>query len=491
LLKTLKLPLTVKGNQFVGRDGAAVPADEGLLMMASIEDGKVPVLVVSGNSPEAVQKAAQSLINAQSSKLGSSALIQVKGDLPPVTKIERRSWPRFLPSQKQFQLKDLQGADGKNYKDVTVRGSDAPPAEFNFWALPDDRFLRGNSMTLRYNYSAQADPRKSTVSIDIDDVTIGSKKLDSDQGATNQSFTVDLPENLIKPTSRIKVNFKLVPQGEGSNRACGRLTDQQLSGTVLSDTEFTVNREIGADLPNLKLLTSGYPLADMQDLSRMAIVVPDAPTPGDLMTLLKFSERMGRLSRATSVEHQVYLGGGLTETVKQNKHIVAIGTSAQFPLPEVFKQGLGLMDSVSRQFGKTQLRTLPNADGVIKSMISPWNQERLVLALTGQTEQGLKQVQDVLGADPWFYQLQGDTALMTATTANPSPYDPNGYQFQFLQESAPQTLENLNPLNKVRRFLQSHFYLLPIGIIAVSLLMYGIAQRYLKRVAEGQLNDPN
>jgi cellulose synthase operon protein B len=211
-----------------------------------------------------------------------------------------------------------------------------------------------------------------------------------------------------------------------------------------------------------------------------------------MMTMLKFSERMGRLSRANSVEHQVYLGGAaLTASIKDSKHIVAIGTGDRFPVKEVFKDGLGLIDSISRQFGggKTQIRTLPNADGVIKSVISPWNKERLVLALTGQTEQGLKQVQDVLGADPWFYQLQGDTALMTANTPNPSTFDPNGYQFQFLQESSPQTLERLNPLNKVRRFLEGHFYLLPIGIIAVSLLMYGIAQRYLKRVAEGQ-NDP-
>jgi cellulose synthase operon protein B len=412
--------------------------------------------------------------------------------LPAPPAVERRAWPRFLPQDKQFQLKQLQGADGKPYGDVTVRGSDAPPAEFNFWALPDDRFLRGNSMTLRYGYSAQADPRKSTVSVAIDGVTVGSKKLDSDQGATRQSFTVDLPENLITPTSKVQVNFKLVPRDEeGSERACGRLTDQQLSGTVYSDTDFSVNREIGADLPNLKLLTSGYPFADVQDLSHMAIVLPDAPTAGDLMTMLKFSERMGRLSRANSVEHQVYLATNLSKTIKDNKHIVAIGTSDHFPLPELLKadKGLGLIDSLNRQFGKTQIRTLPNADGVIKSVISPWNKERLLLALTGQTEQGLKQVQDVLSADPWFYQLQGDTALMTATSTNPSPFDPNGYQFQFLQESAPQTLENLNPLNKVRRFLQDHFYLLPIGIIAVSLLMYGIAQRYLKRVAEGQTND--
>jgi cellulose synthase operon protein B len=492
LLKTLKLPLAVKGEQLVGRDGTAIPSDEGVLMLTSIEDGKVPVLVVSGNSPEAVQKAAQSLVNTQSSKLGSTALVQVKGDLPAAT-VDRRTWPRFLPADKKFLLKDIQRGDGKSYGDVTVYGSDAPPVEFNFWALPDDRFTRGSTMTLRYDYSAQADPRKSTVSIDIDGVNIGSKKLDSDAGANDQMFTVELPENLLKPNSKIQANFKLVPRDEaGAARACGRLTDQQLSGTVRGTTEFSLNREIGADLPNLKLLTSGYPFAEMQDLSRMAIVVPDAPTPGDVMTMLKFSERMGRLSRANSVEHQVYLGsGGLTTTVKDSKHIVAIGTGDRFPVKEVFKEGLGLIDSINRQFGggKTQIRTLPNADGVIKSVISPWNKERLVLALTGQTEQGLKQVQDVLGADPWFYQLQGDTALMTATTPNPSPFDPNGYQFQFLQESSPQTLERLNPLNKVRRFLEGHFYLLPIGIIAVSLLMYGIAQRYLKRVAEGQ-NDP-
>jgi cellulose synthase operon protein B len=488
LLKTMKLPLAVKGNQWMGSDGAAIPADEGVLMLAHVEDNKVPVLVISGNSPEAIQKAAQYLINTKSANLGTSALIQVKGELPALPSVERRTWSRFLPPQKQFQLKDMQAADGKNYGDVTVRGSDAPPVSINFWALPDDRFLRGSSMTLHYGYSAQADPRKSTVTIDIDGVTIGSKKLDSDQGADRQSFTVDLPESAIKSNAKLQVNFKLVPKDDADGaRACGRLTDQHLSGTVYGDTEFAVNREIGADLPNLKLLTSGYPLADMQDLSRMAIVLPDAPTAVDLMTMLKFSERMGRISRAATVEHQVYIGGNnLTNTTKENKHIVAIGTGDRFPVKEVFSQGLGLMDSLNRQFGKTQVRTLPNADGVIKSVISPWNRERLLLALTGQSERGLKQVQDVLSADPWFYQLQGDTALMTPTTNNPSPYDPNGYQFQFLQESAPKTLENLNPLNKVMRFLQSHFYLLPIGIIAVSLLMYGIAQRYLKRVAEGQ-----
>lgn len=487
ILKTLKLPLSLKGNQFIDRDKSVIANEEGLLMLTTVEDGAVPVLVITGNSSDAVRRAAQFLVQPQTSQIGTSALIQVKSDVQETAAPDRRAWPRFLPPTEKFTLKDIKAADGKAYGDVTVRGSSAPPVEFNFWALPDDRFLRGSSMTLRYSYGANADPQNSTVSVAIDGINVGSKKL-SDKGGDNEAFTVDLPENLIKPDSKIRVDFKLTPKGD-SERSCGRLTDQHLWGTVLSSTNFQVKREIGADLPDLKLFTKGYPFAELQDLSRMAVVLPDAPNPADVMTMLKFSERMGRLSRASSIRHEVYMGAGAAnDSVKQNKHLVAIGTRDRLPLPEVFgsKKGFNLTDLLNRQMGNAQVQTLPNADGVIKSILSPSSDNRVVLALTAQSDQGLKQVQDVLGSDAWFYQLQGDTVLMSATTAEPNPYDPNGYRFQFLQESPRKTLENLNPLNKIRRFLQSNFYLLPLGIIAVSLLMYGIAQRYLKRVAEGR-----
>jgi cellulose synthase operon protein B len=486
MLKTLKLPLALNGNQFVDRDKSAIANDEGLLMLTSLQEGTVPVLVITGNTTEAVKKAAQFLVQPKNAQTGTSALIQVKGDVQDVAAPNRRDWPRFLPEQSKFTLKDMKGSDGKPYKAVMVRGSSAPPVEFNFWALPDDRFVRGSSMTLHYSYSAQADPRNSTVSVAIDGINIGSKKL-SDRGGTDESFTVDLPENLIKPNSKIRVDFKLEPQAN-TERNCGRLTDQHLWGTVLDNTSFAVNREIGANLPDLKLLTYGYPLSELQDLSRMAIVLPDAPKPADVMTMLKFSERMGRLSRANSISHNVYLGANAVDDgIKKNRHLVEIGARDRLPFAQVFegKKGFNLTDAVGRQLGNSTIQTLPNADGMIKSVISPWNSERIIVALTGQTEQGLKQVQDVLGSDAWFYQLQGDTAAIAANSTDPNPYDPNGYRLQFSQESSPQTLENLNPLNKVRRFLQNHFYLLPIGIIAVSLLMYGVAQRYLKRVSEG------
>jgi cellulose synthase operon protein B len=486
ILKTLKLPVSLNGNQFIDRDKTAFGDDTGLLMLTSLQEGAVPVLVISGNSETAVRKAAQFLVQPQSSQIGTSTFIAVN-DLASTKEQGSRDWPRFLPERKQFTLKDLQGSDGKPYRDVTVKGSNAPPINFNFWALPDDRFKRGSSMTLHYTYGAQADPKNSTISVAIDGVNIGSKRLASDQGGSRETFTVDLPENLITPTSKIRVDFKLQPKDADPKRDCGRLTDQHLTGTLHGDTSFNLNREIGADLPNLKLFTSGFPFANVQNLSNTAILVPETPNAADLMTMLKFSERMGRLTRANSVQHEVYRANNASADMKKYKNLVAVGTRERLPLPEVFQadKGFNLNDAFKRQIGQTQIQTLPNADGIIKTVISPWNKDRVLLALSAQSEQGLKQVQDVLSSDAWFYQLQGDTALMSPTEANPNPFDPNGYRFQFLQESTPQTRENINFINKIQRFLKTHFYLLPIGIIVVSLLMYGIAQKYLKRVAAG------
>jgi cellulose synthase operon protein B len=487
LLKTLKLPAPISGNRFVDESKVAYGDDAGLLMLTTLQDGAVPVLIITGNSDAAVQKAAQFLVQPKNSQIGTSKLVVVNALDNPAAP-DRRDWPRFLPSSKQFTLKDLKAQDGKAYKDVTVQGSSAPPVEFNFWALPDDRFLRGSTMALHYSYSAQADPKNSTISVAIDNISIGSKKLGSDQGGNNETFTVDLPENLVKPNSKIRVDFKLLPKDANEKRDCGRLTDQHLWGTLHDSTSFSVNREIGSDLPDLKLLSAGFPFTEMQDLSRMAIILPDTPSNADVLTLLKFSERMGRITRATSIRHEVFRTSSMPpDSAKASKHLVAIGTRDRLPLPQVFKQeqGFNLTETFNRQMGKTDVKTLPNSDGIIKTTLSPWSNERVLLALTAQTDQGLKQVQDVLSSDAWFYQLQGDTALMSATEVNPNPYDPNGYRFQFLEQSTHRTRENINPLNKMRRFLQEHFYLLPIGIILVSLLMYGIAQRYLKRVAGG------
>jgi cellulose synthase operon protein B len=481
LLKSLKLPFTIANNQVLDGSKSPFPENIGVLMMTTTGDGSVPVLIITGNGPEGVSKAAQFLMQPDSSKIGAGTAVVVS-DVTDTPSPQPREWGRYLPLKNNFKLSELTGLDNQPFKDTTVRGSSAPPVQFHFRALPDDLFLRGSWMNMKYSYSAGVNPRLSTLSVRVDGVGVGSKKLESDNGGQNETFNVNLPENLIKPDSVIDVSFDLYAKDSAK---CGQATDQQLWGTVHSDTTFDVRRENSVELPDLKLLTTGFPVAAPQDLSKAAIVLPDMPAEADVMTMLKFSERMGRLSQAGSVKMDVYKSASLPETVRNDRHLIAIGARDRFPVKQAMEETgkFKLLDVFGRQSGNEKIQTLPDASGVIKSVMSPWNSDRVLIALSGQTDAGLKQIQDIFTYDMWFYQLKNDTVLINANPQVTNAYDSNAYQLQFLDQADKRRIEDTNLLSKARRFFQDNWYMVPVGILVATLLLYGVAQQFLKRIA--------
>ncbi len=483
-LKSLKLPYKIVNNQLVDGNKTPLPEDVGVLMLTTLEDGQVPVLVITGNGAEGVSKALQFLLQPNQRQLGTGSAVLVD-QISDVATPPLRQWPHFLPEANTFQLKDLQGPDNKPWKDVTVRGSYAPPVEFDFRALPDDRLQRGSSMTLFYSHSPQVNPRLSTMEVRLDGVPIGGRRLTDENGATHESFNVNLPEDLVKPNSKIQVAFNLVPKELGE---CGRMTDQQLWGKLHTDTKFDLTRQQSVKLPDLKLLQSGFPFAAPQDLSTTVIALPDAPTDAELLTMLQVSERLGRLSQSDTVKLQVYNSSNLSEGTRSRANLIGIGTRDRFPFQEVFNiSGFQLDKFFTRRTSQSQIQTLPDTGGVVKQVVSPWNRDRVLLALTAQNPAGLEKVQDVFKRDGLFFQLKEDTVVVNTTDKNPSQYDPNAYSLSFFQEAERQTqTDNASPLGKTSRMLQDNWYLLPTGIVVSALLMYGVAQLYLKRVAEPQ-----
>lgn len=480
-LRQLKLPFAIADNQVLDGNQSPLPDDVGVLMVTTSLDSGVPVLVATGNGPEGVAKAVQSLVQSQDRKIATGQAILVsKFTDEPTPGV--RLWPRYLPEKNSFQLSDLQGSDNKPFADVTVRGSAAPPIEFDFHALPDDHFIRGSSMNLRYSYGPQMNPRTSAVEVLLDGIFIGGERLTSESGETRRTLNVNLPENLIKPNSKIQIAFRMNPK-EPPNKCGGQVTDQQLSGTVHADTSFHLNRETSVKLPDLKLLQVGFPFAAPQDLSDTAIVVPDSPSTTDVMTLLEFSQRLGRLSQADSVKLNVYTTETFPTQERGKLNLVGIGTREKFPFPEVFEpSGFFLKDLFSRSWDGGAIQTLPDDQGLIKEIISPWNHDRVLLALTAQTENGLDRVGQIFHKDPWFFQLQKDTVLISSNQQDASTYDPDAYKLEFLQGSQQRLIENTSLLSKVSRLLQEYWLLLPVGIVAISLLLYGTVQQHLKRL---------
>ncbi|MCC5605534.1 cellulose biosynthesis cyclic di-GMP-binding regulatory protein BcsB [Nostoc sp. CHAB 5834] len=478
------LPLKIVSNQILDRDNNPVPDETGVLIITKAEKSGVPVLIATGNSAKAVEKATQFLSQPDLRKMGTGQVVFVD-TLKEASTPGLRQWPRYLPEQNSFKLGDIKTqVNGEPFNDVTVRGIGAPPIEIDFRALPDDRFLRGSSMNLVYSYGPQVNPRTSALEVLLDGVFIGGARLDSESGETRKNLKVNLPENLIKPNSKLQVFLRMNPREPFDKQNCLQPPDQQLTGTVHSDTSFDLKREISTQLPDLNLLKFGFPFAAPQDLSQTAIVVPQIPSKTDVLTLLAFTERLGRLSQADAVKLNVYTPDALPTKVRQNDHLVGIGTREDFPFPEVFNStGFNLSQAYSRSSANAVVQTPQDTQGMIKQIISPWNSDRVVLALTSQTETGLERVRQVLNQDPWFFQLKKDTVLISSDQKDPVSYDADAYQLQFFQ-SAPNTrrLENTTILSKASRFLQENWLLLPVGIFSVSLILYGILQLYLKRL---------
>ncbi len=484
-LELLDLPFQIADNRILDGDKNPLAEDRGLLMLTTIQKGRntVPVLVVTGNSSEGVLKAAQFLVQPDTSKLGTGQAIVVN-ELKSVPTPKPLNWPRYLPEQNSFKLSDLKTpTDGKAFKDITVRGSGAPPSEIDFRALPDDQFTRGSYMNLVYSYGPQVNPRLSAVEVLLDDNFIGGARLTNENGASRQTLKVDLPANLLTPKSKIKVAFRLNPKEPPE---CGKIIDQQLTGTVHADSSFKLNREKSVQLPDLELLQTGYPFAAPQDLSSTAMVVPQSPSDTELLTLLAASERLGRLSQADSVKLDTYTTDALPSDIAKSHHLVGIGLRNKFPFPKVFEGGgFRLSEAFSRQTPQGSIQTLPDTEGVIKEVVSPENSNRVLLALSAQTEDGLERVRQILKLDPWFFQLREDTVLVSSDTTDPSAYDPDTYKLEFLQRAPrKQRQGNTTPIGQASRYLQENWFLLPVGIVLLVLLLFGIAQLYLKRVTD-------
>ncbi len=479
-LASLKLPLPIKDNQILDPQQKPLPPDTGVLMLAKSGDGNNLVVVVSGNSAAGVLKAAQFLVQARDRQISTGQFILVD-KLAEVATPGLREWSAYLPTKDSFQLQELTDYNNKPLSDVTVRGADAPVVEFDFRALPDDKFDPGNVMNLVYSYSAQVNPLTSMIEVQLDGVPLQGKRLSSETGATRDNLKVTLPPERLKPYSKLQVRIQLDPR---ERRSCSRATDQQLWGTIHADTQFNLNRRHAVTLPDLQLLQYGFPFAAPQDLSRTAVVVPDQPSVADLQVMLEFAERMGRISRAESVQLDAYRGKQLPEAERKNRHLVAIGTQATLPLPQVFQepQGFSLQPLSMRRRDATMVQTLPDGQGVVKAIVSPWNPDRVLLALSAQSDAGLNQVRDLFSRDDLFFQLQADTVLIKENGPNPSRYDAQAYTLEFLHQ-ARQTreLSDAAPGVNFSRFFQLNWFTIaPVTAIA-SLLLYGIFQNYLQR----------
>ena len=372
----------------------AVPENDGVVQeLISPWDQTRVLLVITGLSDQAVSRAsrAMGLENYFPGMQGPWALVR---DVRPLSDLQQKS-----------PITDTTFAD-LGYQDSVLRGYfEETSYSLNIpigWSLTEEAYL-----DLRFSHSAHFQSA-SSVNVLFNDKPIAAAPL-TDENALNGRLKVKLPASQARPgaSNRISIQAELRPLD-----AC---TNPDLWLYVSSASLLHLDHQV----QNARLLNLGFypqPFNQRPDLTDVMFALPAEPMVVEWEAALRLAAALGTTSNGSAFAPPVVLGNNWTKKKLEDYHFIAIGrpsrnsmlqqVNAQLPQPFLIHS-----DSIEQKIDQVTLRLAPDVSlGYIQLTVSPWNEARALLAITGTTDKSAKEAMDILLYQPW--QLEGNLALV-------------------------------------------------------------------------------
>jgi hypothetical protein len=260
-------------------DTSALTGSQGLVALVRHPyDPALPVLIVTGRTPEGVRNAARAVARADRAAwlTGDIAVVEQIPDAPPPAS-ERV--PRPVGPRASVRLADLGVADH------TVDGLYASSLTVPL-LLEGDAFPRpdGAELRVRYAYGAGLDPALSTLEVRFNDVGLVSVPLDRHEGDPDAVVSVKVPGRLVGPHDTLQVGFHLFPSAFDTCVTTG----DHLWGTVFADTEVRLARDHAVWLPDLALLKQRwFPFNAEGSGERVTVLLGERAEPWDVAAALQ------------------------------------------------------------------------------------------------------------------------------------------------------------------------------------------------------------
>lgn len=264
--------------------------------------------------------------------------------------------------------------------------------------------------TLHFNLPAGRSVERATLNLDlshdkkllaeISDLTIVLNAepvadiILSPDNATRSFIPVDLPPEAFisgENTFTFRLNQRLRTKG------CGDVGDSNLWTRIHSDSFLemeTVDTPIAADLGQYPQPFTG--LSMLADSPRVLFVLPDAPSDAELTAAAEIAAALGQSAAWEQPPLNAISVGDLESADTQNHHIFAIGTANRNPLAK-------------------------NAAPGLAEMPSPFNPNRLLLAVSGRTDAELLQAAHMLATASARDTLSGTAIAAADVSPQPMP----------------------------------------------------------------------
>lgn len=369
--------------------GVAVPPEAGVLAM---RQQPVPQLLVSGGTPDAVLRAAITLVHAGPEY--ETSTVVVPGALTATE--NRQAWEEGAASFAQL---------GTNALEVVGPGEHSIDLEFErpaAWVLRE-----GGTLQLMLDVSPAVRLETSWVRVTVNDLDIGSQPFRlSDESIVRYVFTLpagrlnnDLDGQPVRDLS-LKLRIYLdYPQA-----ACETVDPLGVWASLLPTSAWILPHDTfeGTDIGRFP---QGF--VSSEETLSAAIVVPDLPTAGELQTALQVAAAIGRWDAMTaSTAPQIYPAAAMTDEDLANHSLILIGGPDRNALAE-------RADPTMLSALQPTAYTAEHTDdyGVLSLGTSPWDVEHSLLIVAGPfgTDDtiGMRSAALALGDSDLLFNMQG------------------------------------------------------------------------------------
>jgi hypothetical protein len=397
-LADIDFPLAVEGDQFTSLPGES-EADGVIEMAISPWNDSKAVLLVSGTSTEAVIKAAQAVSSGEVLVYENPALAYVA---------EVQLLEDSLPVVEDFTLQSL------GYETETISGLGLNSVQYLFNASKEQLNTKDGTIDLVYYHSGLLDYGLSSFTVELNDQIIASAAFskESEQITTLQ---IKIPPGLLRfGENRLTVNARLfaITSCDTSGFASPWLTISNL-------TSLHIPVATGANSVSPRLLDLNfYPelFATQSDLGDVAFVLPrEEPSTWKLAGQIAY--QLGNEANPLISDLEAVYADDVPQPVLDENGLIVIGRASTVPFLSGINDQLpapfDLETDTASESNMQVVYRIPSgmSVGYLELMSSPFNIERPLLVLSGNTDEGLSMAGNVLLVNELRGQLTGVFAV--------------------------------------------------------------------------------
>lgn len=398
------LPTSISDQGMIlSPSGHEISPNDGVLQIINYDN--TIILAVTGNSDEALVKAATALASANPS-------YGLSGDLSVIHDVLVEGAANLTPD---FEFNNISFGD-IGIRDVSLKGIGTQIVGGTFYLPYNWKILDNPSIVVDYANSAVLSAGSSVINVELNNNLVGSIPLTDTTLGKKKSLIQLGPEQFILG-GRNRLNLRVTMD---DNLQCGQYNNNLAWVQIFSDGSVEIPHEsLSLNSEEMPQLTNPfYYLLSSAELSKILFVRPEPITLEELNGIVQISYLLGNEQRGAGVSLSVISGSGYLPENYPDFHTILIGRpttnsaiamlNEQLPQPFVSGEDMLLQD-----VGNVKYVLPPTYSvGVVQAFVSPFNTGKGITVISGTTDEALSWSLNVMENADLVRKINGDVAFV-------------------------------------------------------------------------------